>query len=110
MPRRPSWEDVPRWTDGRFAKRTRFGEVAEKSQPGLVRTTLTILWVLLLNVFSVAAIAKVLNLNTPVGGTLILVAVFLAFPLGYMFFRSRLWWLLGYIVVAVGLIAWAGSG
>jgi len=109
MPRRLTWEDVPRWTDGRFAKRKRFSEVVEK-QPGLVRTTLTILGVLILNVFAVASAAILLDLGTAIAGMLLLVATFLAFPLGYTYFRRRPWWLLGYMVVTAVLIMLAGSG
>lgn len=108
MPRKPTWDDVPRWTDGRFAKRTRFELVAEKAQPGFVRTSLAILWVLPLNMFSVAAVAKVLGVNNTMAGLLILTAAFLSFPIGYAFFRTRFWWLLGYTVVTMGLIVWAG--
>jgi hypothetical protein len=108
MPRRPTWDDVPRWTDGRFAKRTRFSEVVEK-QPGLLRTVLVITGVLLLNLFATASVAALLDLSTEAGAILVMVATFLAYPLGYVLFRKRPWWLLGYMLMTVGLIVLVGS-
>lgn len=106
MPRRPTWDDVPRRIGGQFAPRMRWGEVTD--EPGWFKTTSAIVIAIILNLFAAAVLAQLLNLTPLLGGVLLLLAIFLSFPVGFFWLRYRLRWAIGYFVLLVILIGWIG--
>jgi len=106
MPRRPTWNDVPRRMGGQFAPRMRWGDVT--NEPGWFKTTVAIVIAIILNFFAGIAIAMLLDLSPLLGGALVLVAIFLSFPVGFFWLRYHLRWSIGYFVLLVILIGWVG--
>lgn len=110
MPRKPTWDDVPRRTDGRFAQRMRYVKesLVAEDKPGFIRTSGTLFWSTLVNLFFVVSMVGLLHLAAMSTGVLVSIAMFVSFPLNHALFRFKPWWLVAYTVVTVGLVIWMG--
>lgn len=106
MPRKPTWDDVQRHTDGRFAPRTRV-----KEAPGIVKSSITAVLVICCMPLLCTSLAMLSPwLAQPGSALLILAGLISGWPLSHFYFRHRPWWYALLLAMATfGLILWAGA-
>jgi hypothetical protein len=100
MPRKPTWNDVPRYTDGKFAKRQRINGQGEGIST-FRQTSITAI-IVVLNVFIGAALPKALGIGGWQMIVIFLGAIVMAIPLGRILSQRWLWFGI-YALVAIAM-------
>jgi hypothetical protein len=98
VPRRPTWDDVPRYKDGRFAPRSRVQDLATSVSIGSVRVIkFCIISVVVVSGNMASAVASSLSFIRKrwLLRVVVVLAVLSAFLLGYFFFRHSFGYYLG---------------